>query len=394
MKVAQALLALAILAAGTEGSVRLWAQARTEDPYHVVQPGETLYRISQRYGVSVQDLRRWNNLPSNRIRVGQRLRVRAPEAISAGVTETPLEDRDFVVHVVQRGETLYRIAQRYGVSVAELRRWNGLGDNSIRAGQRLRVRLAQHASTGIASEAEGRFHVVQRGETLFEIARRYGLAPQRLQEANSLASPTVYPGQRLRIPPSLDAPSAPVRSWQTYVVQPGDKAAEIAQRFGMSLEALREANGLRSDSLRAGDILVVYRPEATQMTETRPVSPSLRASAETLAVQPTTPLPNADWGHVYQSGTATVYGVEISGPTASGELYDPLKFTCAHPSLPFGTVIMVTNRWNQRSVFVKVNDRPPKGTPPDVLLVLSPAAAREIQLAEGQRAAVEIRIVR
>jgi LysM repeat protein len=384
------MLLLLLMHGGWPSEDQVQAQSATE--YHVVQRGETLFRIAQRYGVSVQDLRRWNQLSTNQIRVGQRLRIRPPKA-----EETSAPDSGaFLVHVVQPGETLFRIAQRYGVRVQEIRSWNGLTDDRLRVGQQLRVRSPASIPTsepGSPETGAERYHIVQPGETLYSIARRYGISPEQLQESNALSDPTLRPGQRLHIPAAETTRATPARSWQTYTVRPGDTLYRIAQQFGMSVEALRQANGLRSDSLRPGDILVVYRSESPAEPTSEP-TPAAQSPPETLSVRPTAPPPAADWSHLYESGPATVYGVEMNGPTASGELYDPLKFTCAHPTLPFGTVLMVTNRWNQRSVFVKVNDRPPRNTPAGVILVLSPAAAREIQLLEGQQAPVEIRIVR
>jgi len=110
---------------------------------HTVARGETLSQISQETGVSVNDLREWNNLPENgAVRSGQRLRLTAPPA-SARTSRSSTRTREAAqptTHTVRSGDNLTAIAQRYGLTVAELRRLNGLSDSNIRPGQRLKVK--------------------------------------------------------------------------------------------------------------------------------------------------------------------------------------------------------------------------------------------------------------
>lgn len=113
---------------------------------HVVRPGETLSEIGRRYGVSASLLQAANgNVHPRRLRIGQRLvipvsaegRVRA--ARGAAPRPTP-GVAGVTYHIVRRGESLWSISRRYGVTVIQLRRWNGIGANDVlRVGRRLRV---------------------------------------------------------------------------------------------------------------------------------------------------------------------------------------------------------------------------------------------------------------
>ncbi|RMF52252.1 MAG: LysM peptidoglycan-binding domain-containing protein [Bacteroidetes bacterium] len=111
----------------------------------------------------------------------------------------------YLYHKVRPGETLSHIAQRYGVSVASIRQANGLQGHVIRAGQVLRI-PTRGASGGAPaasrpSSASGRYHTVQVGESLWSIAQRYGISMQALCQANGLTlKSAIHPGQRLRIP--------------------------------------------------------------------------------------------------------------------------------------------------------------------------------------------------
>jgi LysM repeat protein len=101
---------------------------RTKTTTHVVQKGESLGKIADRYGVSQSDILRWNNIDNpNKILVGQRLKV---VASSSGWTQ----------YTVKRGDTLSGIADRHNVSVSDLKSWNNIKGNQINSGQTLKIR--------------------------------------------------------------------------------------------------------------------------------------------------------------------------------------------------------------------------------------------------------------
>ncbi|MBN2170558.1 MAG: N-acetylmuramoyl-L-alanine amidase [Candidatus Krumholzibacteriota bacterium] len=148
-----------------------------------VRRGDNLTLIARRYGISVEDLVSANDLQrADRLAVGQRL------VVVADATPAPRE------HTVRRGETLSGIAQRYGLETADLARLNDIRrHNRLLVGQTLRLR----------PEAPQRIeHVVRRGETLSEIAQRYGLSVRDLASDNGLSRPDrLRVGQRLVVTP-------------------------------------------------------------------------------------------------------------------------------------------------------------------------------------------------
>lgn len=124
---------------------------------------------------------------------------RAPAASTAAPASAPKVR--VVTHRVRRGESVARIASRYGTTIHRIAELNGLGPRmEIKAGQRLRVER-RGSLPGLS--ANGRFHRVQRGETLSHLARRYGVSVAQLADWNSLGRKrTIYPGQRLRVTPN------------------------------------------------------------------------------------------------------------------------------------------------------------------------------------------------
>ena len=177
--------------------------AEGANPVHVVSKGDTLYSVARRYGTTVNAIVQANGLPnSNRIYVGQRLVVP-----TSGATQPAAASGTYVV---QRGDTLSSIAYRHGVSVQALAGANNIYNyNLIRSGQRLVIPGAGATATPSTSSS-GSVHVVQRGENLYRIALHYGTTVQALASANNLSSTSlIYTGQRLTIPGGGSATPAP-----------------------------------------------------------------------------------------------------------------------------------------------------------------------------------------
>ncbi|MBS3785689.1 MAG: LysM peptidoglycan-binding domain-containing protein, partial [Gammaproteobacteria bacterium] len=125
---------------GTEG---IASAVQSEQRFnHVVQPGESLWVISRRYGVSVAQLASWNALSANNtLRVGEQLTVWSTSPTTT-IASNSVDTIQQVNYTVRQGDSLYRIAERFRVSIADLRRWNNLGGtNLLQPGQRLQLQV-------------------------------------------------------------------------------------------------------------------------------------------------------------------------------------------------------------------------------------------------------------
>ncbi|HVM41242.1 MAG TPA: M23 family metallopeptidase [Acidimicrobiia bacterium] len=157
-------------------------------------------------------------------------------------------------YVVERGDTLSQLAARFGTSVDALAQHNGIADpDRIVAGQRLVVPGSDPAPSSAASPGH---HVVRPGETLSAIAARYGIPADRLAAANGIADHRrVWAGSRLLL--STEAPALPSPGSSTeHRIAPGETLSHVAARFGVSVAALAAANGVTDpDRVVAGRVL-------------------------------------------------------------------------------------------------------------------------------------------
>ncbi|NLU41384.1 MAG: LysM peptidoglycan-binding domain-containing protein [Firmicutes bacterium] len=165
---------------------------------HTVRQGDTLYKISQAYGVSVSSIKQVNGLTSDVIYPGQTLVIPTSGGSQGGSAYT-----------VRSGDTLYLIAQRHGVSVSALKSANGLSSDVIYVGQTL---VIPSSNGGGQNGGQSSVHTVRSGESLYKIAQTYGVSVASLKQANNLKSDDIYPGQKLTIPKKESPGSAPSQS--------------------------------------------------------------------------------------------------------------------------------------------------------------------------------------
>ena len=228
--------------------------------------GETLWHLAQRAGVSITDLKRWNHIRSARdLQVGQRLVVYGTGGLRHAVyaqNSQPLR--------VRPGNTLSQLAQRAGVSVHDLMRWNHIRSaRGLQVGEILHIRGGGSAPAPVYTAARGYQRLTVRpGESLWQIAQRAGVGVSVLAHANHLTERTVlHPGQVLNIPAHTVVAAINHRQERaatrgrttTYVVRQGDTLWQIAQQFHVQPHSLMQWNRLASASdIQPGSRLTIY----------------------------------------------------------------------------------------------------------------------------------------
>lgn len=176
---------------------------------HLVTRGETLGAISRRYGVPIDVIQHTNRLDGTLIRVGQPLLIPAIASATNHDSLAPPPGTREVIHTIKPREALWRIARTYGVTPQEIARWNGLGpDEGLRAGERLSIwsRFGVAAAAPVAASRPDTpgprkvGYTVQRGDSLYGIASRFKVAIDDIVRWNRVAAGnTLYPGQKLTL---------------------------------------------------------------------------------------------------------------------------------------------------------------------------------------------------
>lgn len=178
-----------------------------EQQYHRVRSGETLGGIAKKYRCTVSEIKRWNNLRSNIIRIGQRLIVYPGgnyQASASSEKQTSTTSQGITYHTVRKGENPGKIATRYKISLNDLYKWNNLTSKSvIHPNQKLIVSDPNKKAVLQDTNQAGKFiyYTVQPGDTLWDIAKKYtGVTVDQIKEWNDLKnSNRIKPGQKLKV---------------------------------------------------------------------------------------------------------------------------------------------------------------------------------------------------
>lgn len=203
---------------------------------YVVKSGDSLWSIANRYGLTVDQLKSANGLTSNLLQVGQVL------TIPKKSTESPSESNN--IYIVKAGDSLWSIANRYGTTVSILRQLNGLTSDNLSIGQKLYL-----PNQGSEEKPENVTYVVKSGDSLYTIARKYNTTVNDLMNLNQLKTSLLSIGQVLKIPNSS--------AGTVYVVKSGDSLWNIANRYGTTVDAIKQKNGLTGNNLSIGQVLYI-----------------------------------------------------------------------------------------------------------------------------------------
>lgn len=348
------------------------SQAQERQVIHKVEVGETLYSIARQYDVTVENLKKWNNISDNQISVGQELVIKS---VGPSVEDEP------VIHTVQPKETLFSISKQYHVSIAALKSWNELKDTNLDVGQKLTIYPGSNekkdANTSIvvdSNTSSNTYYIVKSGDTLYQIAREHNMTLEELKELNDLSSNVIRVGQRLTVREVKSAPSvtenaeesSPQGEFILHRISKSQSLQDLLSRFNMDESEFRALNpDLETSSFMPGQKVTVLAPPNRNFENPYRIDANMK-----------------DLGTV----GVTVYDSSAVGTTTtSGELYNPRQLTAAHSNIAIGDVIFIKKPGGDRGLFVRINDRTSGNG-----LKLSRAAYRALQFKSEDSAAVQI----
>ena len=215
---------------------------------YVVKRGDTLYSIARLFNVSVDELRRLNNIVGNNLSIGQVLLIPNRDVDNDNSNSNNDTDSNNS-YVVVSGDNLYNIALKYGVSVVDIINLNNLSSTVVIPGQVLLI--PNKGSTT---------YTVKRGDTLYGIASSYGVSVDEIKSLNNLTSNTLSIGQELLIPTSNTITET---NYEVYTVVSGDTLYGIANKYGVSVDDIKTLNNLTSNTLSIGQRLQIPLKEVT-----------------------------------------------------------------------------------------------------------------------------------
>ena len=221
---------------------------------YTVKKGDSLYNIAKKYNTTVKDIIALNGLKNTNLSIGQQLRI--PEEYSESM-QIPA----YINYVVKKGDSLYNIAKAFNTSVDTIMKDNGLTNTNLTIGQNLKIRTSGEgevlecfgeAYTPPATSTPTTInYTVKKGDSLYKIANTYNTSVSDIVRLNNLNSNNLSIGQVLKIPTN----NSPVTT--TYVVKKGDSLYSIAKTYNTTVDALKLKNNLTTNNLSIGQILKI-----------------------------------------------------------------------------------------------------------------------------------------
>lgn len=216
---------------------------------YTVKKGDSLYSIAKQYNSTVDAIKRYNNLTSNNLSIGQKLKLPCYMKDNDNTTMP-----NFVMYTVKAGDSLYSIAQQYNTTVDKIKSDNKLPSNTLSIGQVLMI--GDKTTDATVEECFGEdevleedyvIYVVKPGDNLYSIARKYDTTVSELKRLNNLTSNNLSVGQELKIP----------NKRRIYVVKRGDSLYSIANMFNTTVNAIKSKNNLTTNNLSIGQELII-----------------------------------------------------------------------------------------------------------------------------------------
>jgi membrane-bound lytic murein transglycosylase D len=274
--------------------------------YHKVRKGDSLSEISDRYGVTMTDLKKWNRLRSSKAPMGRRLKIYTQEAVATNNKKTLKQDtvsvkestaiasnvaktykeekvvsyKDVVkYHKVKKGDNLGEISNKFGVSVAEVKKWNRLKGSNIPVGKSLKIIKNERVVTTIRKEVkadknavetaivsndnekESDFYVVEKGDNLFSISKKFNISLEDLKKWNNLDGLNVEQGSKLTLAENEQTENEVTNKAEVkiteHIVEKGESIGSIARKYDVSISDIKDWNNIENNTIHFGSKLVV-----------------------------------------------------------------------------------------------------------------------------------------
>ncbi|MEK4219612.1 peptidoglycan endopeptidase [Bacillus halotolerans] len=320
---------------GTSSSSSGSTAKKSGNSVYTVKSGDSLWLIANEYKMSVQELKKLNGLSSDMIRAGQKLKVsgKVSSNSSSGTSSSSKSSKSSSsssastgTYKVQLGDSLWKIANKVNMSIAELKVLNNLKSDTIYVNQVLKTKSAgsnssskDNSSKSNQSTSATTKYTVKSGDSLWKIANKYNLTVQQIRNSNNLKSDVLYVGQVLKLngksssgtsttPSSSNSSSGTTTT--TYTVKSGDSLWVIAQKFNVTAQQIREKNNLKNDVLQIGQKLTITGKASSSNSSSGSSGSTISTSAK---INKMIAAAKEQLGVPYRWGGTTPAGFDCSG---------------------------------------------------------------------------------
>jgi membrane-bound lytic murein transglycosylase D len=267
---------------GSSKSVAAYAKINSSKSVETIAPGnhisykirknDTIGQIAESYGVSSSQLRRWNKLKNNKIIVGKTLKIYGKGVAASSAKSTTPTNKGYSLYTIRSGDTVGQIAESFNVSTRQIKSWNNLSSNKIIVGNTLKIYSSNsNSSKSVASEntytksGEKVIYVVKSGDTLGQIAEAHNVrSSQEIKKWNNITSSKIKVGQELIIYPGIKTEKSvvakskkPKPSNGTHKVKEGESLWTIARHYDIHVKDIMEWNDLEDDKIKPGTDLKI-----------------------------------------------------------------------------------------------------------------------------------------
>ena len=221
---------------------------------YTVKSGDSLYSIARRYNTTVDEIMKLNYLSTVNLKVGQVIRI--PEMFTP---DSEMILPEYINYTVKKGDSLYSIAKQYNITVNDLIKDNNLNNSNLYIGQIIKIKDSN--SSYLYEECFGEDYdipiantmvnyTVKKGDSLYSIAKKYNTSTSKIISLNNLKNSLLSIGQVLKIPDDSNSDIV-------YIVKKGDSLYSISKEYNISVDDIKKKNNLKSNVLSVGQQLYI-----------------------------------------------------------------------------------------------------------------------------------------
>lgn len=271
---------------------------------YTVQSGDSVWGISNKFGITMDQLIQWNNIQNNFIYPGQKLTIKGSQENGSSTNNSGNNTNSSgnagtsnggqttgAKYTVQSGDSVWKISNDHGITMAQLIEWNNIKNNFVYPGQQLIVSNGGSSNTGAntgntsgsnssnsssSNTASGTKYTVKTGDSVWSVSNKYGITMAQLIQWNNIQNNFIYPGQQLTVSNSGSTNSASSNtgssantnnsssantgsssSQGTYTVKAGESVWSVANKNGITMNQLIEWNNIKNNFIYPGQQLIV-----------------------------------------------------------------------------------------------------------------------------------------